>query len=158
MRSSGPDPSSPERQRQVPCAVLACPWDCCFDDYCPVQCDLRCSSWTCEALVNMTVCDFYWGFSSITEDATIVGRPVTWTVFNYAAHRSGISLHDHGFDKTFVHRLNFSFESPTRVAFCRCLGDYATSILNKRMMTKCEDVSEDNSSRPMHSINELFHM
>ncbi|CAE7880081.1 unnamed protein product [Symbiodinium sp. KB8] len=144
----GADLSSPERQRQVPCAVLACPWDCCFDDYCPVQCDLRCSSWTCEALVNMTVCSFGWGYSSITADATIVGRPVTWTVFNYAVHRSGISLHDHGFDKTFVHRLNFSFESPTHVAFCRCLGDYARSILNKRMMTNCEAALLSPVARP----------
>ncbi|CAE7818071.1 unnamed protein product, partial [Symbiodinium microadriaticum] len=151
----GADLSSPERQRQVPCAVLACPWDCCFDDYCPVQCDLRCSSWTCEALVNMTVCSFGWGYSSITADATIVGRPVTWTVFNYAVHRSGISLHDHGFDKTFVHRLNFSFESPTHVAFCRCLGDYARSILNKRMMTNCEEASDDNSTMSFRDLIEL---
>ena len=158
LGSSGPDLSSPERQRQVPCAVLACPWDCCFPDDCPVQCDLRCNSWTCEALVNMTVCEYFWGFSKITGDTTIVGRPVTWTAFNYAIHRSSISLHDHGFGKTFVHRLNLSFESPSRVAFCRCLGDYARSILNKRMRTNCEEVSEDNSSQSMRFANELFHV
>ena len=118
-----------------PCNVLACPADCCFESTCPFQADLQCDSNSCEALLNISLCEYP---LQLSFDSTVYGRPVRWILRKVRHETMGVV--DKETEIGAENSLNVSAKLPSKQAACECLRDFSIYVLRKSFRSKCIDL------------------
>ena len=127
------------------CNVLACPADCCFESTCPFEGDLQCNSTSCEALLNVSLCEYP---LELSFDSTVYGRPVRWILRKVRHETMSLVDEETGIGTEIM--LNMSAKLPSKQAACECLRDFSIYVLRKSFRSKCIDL------RPNHELAMLL--